>query len=160
MQSIRQLRQKLGDRGHQLIKTVPRRGYRLEVTLDTQPSKLVPAERESGAIERLRGFGAGFGAPLIHLRAGQVGKRRIWVAASGLLCALVALVYLLTPLPGPFAHTGLRPSLPPAALLFTTDDATRVAAIAVSKQLPLPAFQFANPPVIFPTVCGASSASG
>src|SRR5262245_16458241 len=36
VQSIRQLRQKLGDHGHQLIKTVPRRGYRLEGILDTQ----------------------------------------------------------------------------------------------------------------------------
>ena len=145
VQSIRQLRQKLGDQGHRLIKTVPRRGYRLEGTLDTQPSKPFPAERGAAAIERLRGFGTGLGAPLSHLRSGQVGKRRIWVAASGLLCVLVAVVYVLAPLPGPFAHTGLRPSLPPAALLFTTDDATRVAAIAVSKQLPLPAFQIREP---------------
>jgi DNA-binding winged helix-turn-helix (wHTH) protein len=33
VQSIRQLRQKLGDEGHRLIKTVPRRGYLLDVPI-------------------------------------------------------------------------------------------------------------------------------
>jgi DNA-binding winged helix-turn-helix (wHTH) protein len=140
VQSIRQLRQKLGDRGHRLIKTVPRRGYRLEATLDTEPSQSVAPEPGAAAIEQLRGIGAGFGAPLINVDA----KRHLWVAASGLLCVLVAVAYLLALIPGPFAHTGLM-APPSAARLFTTDDATRVAAIAVTKQLPLPAFQIREP---------------
>src|SRR5262245_39906741 len=47
VQCIRQLRQKLGDDAHRLIKTVPRRGYLLEATLDTQPPQVIPA-RQSG----------------------------------------------------------------------------------------------------------------
>jgi DNA-binding winged helix-turn-helix (wHTH) protein len=145
VQSIRQLRQKLGDEGHLLIKTVPRRGYRLEGTLDAQPPQSVPSERKATAIERPRGLGSGFGALLIHLRAGQAGRPHTWVAASSLLCVLVAVAYLLAPFPGPFAHSELRPPVPPATPLFTVDDATRIAAMAVGKQLPLPAFQIRQP---------------
>jgi DNA-binding winged helix-turn-helix (wHTH) protein len=151
VQSIRQIRQKLGDRGHELIKTVPRRGYRLEGTRDAQPSQSAPAEREAASIERLRGFGAGFGTLAVHLRARHIGKRRLWVAASGLACVLVAVVNLLFPFLGSFTHAGLRPPLPPAARLFTADDAARVAAIAAGKQMPLPAFQIREPAHDVPT---------
>jgi hypothetical protein len=46
-------------------------------------------------------------------------------------------------LPGLFAHS--TPPLPAATRLFTQDDAKRVAAVAVTKQLPLPAFQIREP---------------
>jgi DNA-binding winged helix-turn-helix (wHTH) protein len=141
VQSIRQIRQKLGDRGHELIKTVPRRGYRLEGALDAQPSQSLQAVREAAAIERPGGMGAGSGARLIHLRRRHVGKRHLWAAASGLLCVLAAVAYLLSP----FIRTALRPPSLPAAKLFTADDAARVTAIAASKGLPLPAFQIREP---------------
>jgi hypothetical protein len=78
---------------------------------------------------------------LAGLLQNQIGTRRAWAGAGGLLCVLLA----ATQLPGLFAHTAPRPPLPPASRLFTEDDAKRVAAIAVSKQLPLPAFQIREP---------------
>src|SRR5215475_9588211 len=54
VQSIGELRRALGDDGARLIKTIPRRGYRLDVTVsaatDTaQPALPAPAARSAGA---------------------------------------------------------------------------------------------------------------
>ena len=115
VQCIRELRQKLGDDTHRLIKTVPRRGYLLDATHSTPPSQSVPTDGATDLIERLPGFAASFGALLSPLRRGQAGKWRIWVAAGGLLCVLVAAAYMIALLLGPFAHSGLRPPLSPSA---------------------------------------------
>ena len=157
-QSIRQLRQKLGDHGHGLIKTVSRRGYRLEATLDAQPLQTVPPEQSASAIGRPRVLEAAFATSLMPLRAGRAAKRHIWMAASGFVCVVVAAVYLLAHMP--LAHTGLRVSPPAATLLFITDDAARIADIAKSKELPLPAFEIREPARDVPGTVRRFEASG
>ena len=144
VQSIRQVRQKLGDRGHELIKTVPRRGYRLESPLDAQFLPSVPPMPEAAAVERPGDDRAGFGALLMHVGGGERDKRYMGAVAGGLVCVLAAVAYLIAPFPLPFAHTPVE-AIRPAAALFTSDDATRVATVAASKQLPVPAFQIREP---------------
>ncbi len=137
VQSIRQLRQKLGDEARRLIKTVPRRGYLLEVT-PTGPSQSNLAERAPDVPQWLRRLLAKLGPLAGHLQ-NPIGSPRAWAGAAGLLCVLLATAQL----PGLFAHS-TRP-VPAATGLFTQDDAKRVAAVAESKQIPLPAFQIREP---------------
>ena len=67
VQCIRQLRQKIGDERHRLIKTVPRRGYRLETTVTTHAaapaSQSFSNEQAAGFLQRVQGLAARFGAP-------------------------------------------------------------------------------------------------
>jgi DNA-binding winged helix-turn-helix (wHTH) protein len=137
VQSIRQLRQKLGDEAHRVIKTVPRRGYLLEVA-PAEPSQSISAERAPDVLQWLRRLAAKLG-PLAGYLQNPIGSRRAWASAAGLLCVLAATAQLA----GLFARTA--PPLPPATQLFTQDDAKRVAAVAATKQLPLPAFQIREP---------------
>jgi DNA-binding winged helix-turn-helix (wHTH) protein len=137
VQSIRLLRQKLGDEAHRVIKTVPRRGYLLDVA-PTEPSQSVPVERAPHVRQWPRRLAAKLG-PLAGYLQYPMGSRRPWAGAVGLLCVLLATAQL----PGLFAHS--PPPLPAATRLFTQDDAGRVAALAVTKQLPLPAFQIRDP---------------
>jgi DNA-binding winged helix-turn-helix (wHTH) protein len=81
VQCIRELRRKLGDAGRELIKTVPRRGYLLDVE---EPSAQVSREQP-----------VGFVSPMYF------GKRFRWAAAMG--GALIAVVALLLPLPKLFS---------------------------------------------------------
>ncbi len=137
VQSIRQLRQKLGDGAHRVIKTVPRRGYLLEVG-PADPSQSVSVERALDAPQWLRRLVAKLG-PLAGYLQSPIGSRRAWAGAVGLLAVLLATAQL----PGLFAHS--TPPLPVGTRLFTQDDAERVAAVAATKQLSLPAFQIREP---------------
>jgi DNA-binding winged helix-turn-helix (wHTH) protein len=134
VQCIRQLRQKLGDEAHRLVKTVPRRGYLLEAA-PTGPAQSVPVGRAPDVLQWL----VPGGRALAGLLQNQIGSRRAWAGAAVLLCILLATAQL----PGLLARS--TAPLPPATQLFTQDDAKRVAAVAVSKQLPLPAFQIREP---------------
>jgi DNA-binding winged helix-turn-helix (wHTH) protein len=137
VQSIRQLRQKLGDEAHRVIKTVPRRGYLLEVT-PAEPSQSVSAERAPDILRWLPRLLSKLGRPTGYLQ-NPIGSRRAWAGAAGLLGVLLA----MNQLSGLFAHNS--EPLPAATPLFTQDDAGRVAAVAATKQLPLPAFQIREP---------------
>jgi DNA-binding winged helix-turn-helix (wHTH) protein len=142
VQCVRELRQKMGDDAHRLIKTVPRRGYVLEATITTQA--VVPAsqsfsgEQTAGFPQRMQGLVARFGAPHELLSGDRAGKQLIGLAASGLACLLLAAVYFLVSLWT--HHPPPRPSE-----LFTEADAMRVATIAADKQLPLPAIRILEP---------------
>src|ERR1700678_1331224 len=52
VQCIRELRHKLGDDGHRLIKTVPRRGYLMDIVLGPPPTDL-PGELTTSASQPL-----------------------------------------------------------------------------------------------------------
>jgi DNA-binding winged helix-turn-helix (wHTH) protein len=130
VQCIRELRDKLGDTDHRVIKTVPRRGYLLNVptTYPVDGFEYPPHAKSSGIA------GAGSGAAG---RIPQVLRRyslAVWAAAAVVACFVVAAVYL-----GPRL---LSPST--ANDLFTEHDARRIAAIAAEKELPLPPFQISR----------------
>ena len=151
VQCIRLLRQKLGDHDHNLIKTVPRRGYLLDATVTTPvpPSAAMTRTELSDA----PGGRAGSAGALRHtLHAIRASKLRAALAAVLLLCAVVPAIYLLTMIVHPAQdRTGLADAAllprqpPPASELFSTIDAQRVADLAASKQLPLPSFVIRRP---------------
>lgn len=127
VQCIRELRDKLGDTDHRLIKTVPRRGYLLNVS-STHPVdeiEYLPQARSS-RISGPGSDGSGHMPPMLRRRGAPM-----WTAAAVVSCFVVAAVYL-----------GARlVSTSTANDLFTQDDARRTAAIAAEKELPLPPFQ-------------------
>jgi len=99
VQCIRELRQKLGDNEHRLIKTVSRRGYLLDAKIAEPPRELLA--EQSAPVE------AGPNAAEPDLRPAVVNrsnrKRWLWGAAACLACVLFGLTYLLAgwPLPPP-----------------------------------------------------------
>jgi DNA-binding winged helix-turn-helix (wHTH) protein len=151
VQCIRELRVKLGDDKHHLIKTVPRRGYLLDTKVTIQSSE---APWDGAAMSE--GSPAGV-PPNVGKARGVLGllleeKWRRWVAIGSLLTGALGVVSLLALL----AHTGLTrgavvetlsvsPQLPVANELFTAGDAKRISELAMKKQLPLPEFQIGKP---------------
>jgi DNA-binding winged helix-turn-helix (wHTH) protein len=129
VQCIRELRDKLGDTDHRLIKTVPRRGYLLNAPV-TQPAD-APADLQPAQFAiAAPASGARAAVPPMPRRYGAARS----MAALVIGCCVVAAVY--------FAHGWLSAS--PANDLFTQHDARRVAAIAAEKGLPLPPFQISR----------------
>jgi len=152
VQCIRELRQKLGDDEHRLIKTVSRRGYLLDATVSA------PLAQDAGSSLRPKGFPA-VATQLVVPRSGDLRNWRFWSAASvAFLCVLAGAAYLIDPFartqakqqteakdPGIVnVHTASFQLSPPGAL-FTASDAKRVAELADKKQLPVPAFEIRTP---------------
>jgi DNA-binding winged helix-turn-helix (wHTH) protein len=126
VQCIRELRDKLGDTDHRLIRTVPRRGYLLDATgtqSDDAPEDLVRTQFEISAP-----------APKARSATPSIPRRyrpARWAAALVAAGCIIAAAY--------FGYHRLSPST--ANVLFTEHDARRIAAIATEKELPLPPFQ-------------------
>lgn len=128
VQCIRELRDKLGDTEHRLIKTVPRRGYLLDA------NSILPGDEDNRPPDSARRDAAPDDKNSTAEARRPPRRRRGTVLAAGLVlaaCVVAAAVYALV-------HVLTSPS--PNAL-FTAGDARRAAAIAGEKQLPLPAFQ-------------------
>jgi len=152
VQCIGELRQKLGDDEHRLIKTVSRRGY----LLDAGVSAPLAQDARSGLKPESPPTIA---AELIVPRPGDLRNWRPWYAASlAFLCVLAGAVYLVDPpartqakqqtaakdvTVGSAYPASLR--LSPPSVLFTASDAKRVAELADKKQLPVPAFEIRTP---------------
>ncbi len=104
VQCIRELRQKLGDDAHRLIKTVSRRGYLLDVTL------LAEAPRSAGqpALPVPQKFTTAPDVRRHVLRTIAASEVRIWfAAAAGLACvASILLLAWLAAIPGRIGMTG------------------------------------------------------
>jgi len=152
VQCIRELRQKLGDDEHRLIKTVSRRGYLLDASVSglaqDAGSRLRPESTPTIATQLVA-------VP----RSGDFRNWRFWSAGSAaFLCVLAGAVYLLDPLARTQAKqvadakdpgvanvypTSLR--LSPPGALFTASDAQRIAELADKKNLPVPAFEIRVP---------------
>jgi hypothetical protein len=122
MQCIRELRNKLGDQDHSLIKTVPRRGYILDAEPASPGRPALKAAHSSGLRQPLHWIGAHFGA--------QGRTRQISIVAVALVFLALSVGYILTSF-----------TAPGRSELFMPADAHRVAAVADSKGLPLPPFE-------------------
>jgi DNA-binding winged helix-turn-helix (wHTH) protein len=128
VQCIRELRNKLGDADHSLIKTVPRRGYLLDASM---------AARQSG--ERADQPSPHPIPVLPHASAPSPGiaqalrrcSPRVWGVAAAVVCLAVGATFL--------SARWLSPST--ASEFFNQDNARHVAAIATDKELPLPPFE-------------------
>jgi len=141
VQCIRELRQKLGDADHALIKTVPRRGYLLDVG-----KSATPVTPESPNTFVTIPAGALVQASIGQVLLGQalwdaVFTRRFrWLAAAGaVLGAVLAAVVVLASLPRS------APLVPAPRDLVSDLDAKRVAELAAEKDLPIPPFNIASP---------------
>jgi DNA-binding winged helix-turn-helix (wHTH) protein len=152
VQCIGELRQKLGDNEHRLIKTVSRRGYLLDASVSAQlaqnaGSSLRPESPPTIATQ------------LVVPRSGDLRNLRFWCAASvAFLCILAGAAYLIDPLARTQAKhkteakdlsvANVYPAslrLSPPGALFTASDAKRVAELADKKHLPVPAFEIRTP---------------
>ncbi|QOZ37312.1 winged helix-turn-helix domain-containing protein [Bradyrhizobium sp. CCBAU 53421] len=134
VQCVRELRLKLRDDDHRIIKTVSRRGYRL----DAEP--VLPSyHHEQSNVPRATSTSRGVAVRLAALPR--------WLLVSSLsMIALAALVAL------PIAD-GMRHPLaelvnwlaPQDRGIVPDRDVERIAALAAEKQLPLPAFRVRAP---------------
>ncbi|WP_094194230.1 winged helix-turn-helix domain-containing protein [Bradyrhizobium viridifuturi] len=135
VQCIRELRLKLRDDEHRIIKTVSRRGYRL----DAEP---VPPsdDHELRSVPRPASTSRGVAARLAALPR--------WLLVSGL--SVIAFAALAT---APLIADRMRHPLaelvnwlaPSDHGIVPDQDVERIAALAVEKQLPLPAFRIRAP---------------
>lgn len=125
VQCIRELRGKLGDTDHTLIRTVPRRGYLLDVSKDL-------ASRESAE--------AASAAAAPPEALAPPAWRRPWYAGwhTGSVVAVIIAALALGSVP-----TDKQVSPPPRDLVSATD-ARRLAQLAAEKELPLPAFHITS----------------
>ena len=116
-QCIRELRSKLSDHDHRLIKTLPRRGYLLDVPVTTHPVR--PS--------------ADVAADTLAVKPWR-RSRLLYSGASVFLCLAIA-------------ATGLWaswPRFPRANELFTIADLSHVETIAADKEIPLPEFRISQ----------------
>lgn len=128
VQCIRELRKKLGDDGHRLIKTVPRRGYRFDSTVTAFTSQTPPSSR-SLADDRTV-------TPSHWRRMAERWERPPWMmTALGVLFGALTAAWLA------LARSGDGPP----TRLFTEADARRVTEIADLKELPVPEFRVYEP---------------
>ena len=141
VQCIRELRQKLGDADHALIKTVPRRGYLLDIgkpaapVAPAMPDALVTIPASASAPESV-------GRILLGRAVAGLRLRRVAAAGAVLGTALIAaVVWVSLPRAGLIAP-------PPHELvsgLVSDLDAKRMAELAAEKDLPIPPFNIASP---------------
>jgi DNA-binding winged helix-turn-helix (wHTH) protein len=131
VQCIGELRHKLGDEAHRLIKTVPRRGYLLDVPCRTSPAGEFVDEPALGPLDSSRPAAR---APRRIVGALRERKWLVGAGAAAIVCSALGAAYLSV---GLFA-----PST--ASELFLQEDARRVAAIAADKEIPLPPFQISR----------------
>ncbi|HWO37718.1 MAG TPA: winged helix-turn-helix domain-containing protein, partial [Candidatus Acidoferrum sp.] len=101
-QCIRELRSKLGDVDHKLIKTVSRRGYLLDATVSTEAAQHLP---DGSAVALSEATQTQPGMPQ-RVRTIRSHKLRAWaVALAVLLCAAWSATYLAG-WPMPLANSG------------------------------------------------------
>jgi DNA-binding winged helix-turn-helix (wHTH) protein len=129
VQCIRELRQRLGDTDHTLIKTVPRRGYLLNASeiapalaLAAVPREAAPAHEDAAPQEA-----APAPAAARPWYRGELGR---WAAAA--LVAVMALGSI--PLARAFSPQNLVSAV----------DVRRVADLAAAKELPIPPFRITS----------------
>lgn len=130
VQCVRELRQKLGDDAHQLIKTVSRRGYLFDAVV-TPATSIAPSD-SIGVITP-----PATAPPARSARSGRVGA---WWTGGALLCgAAVLLGAYLQRLPSRidrFFSTPIQLSAPVTQ---------HIAALAAEKGLPVPEFHILAP---------------
>jgi formylglycine-generating enzyme required for sulfatase activity len=97
VQCIRELRQKLGDERHRLIKTVPRRGYMLDAILLGLPARDLSKEPASGASGSSRDAAESLSAAGRFKRLLSVRDTPMWLGVVvGVICAAFGAMYLIS----------------------------------------------------------------
>ena len=147
VQCIRELRHKLGDDNHRLIRTMHRRGYLLDAEV-AGPAPQAPGDRSASPMESPRVVSSSLDEPRRAPRSSMMQKYYLPLAAAGLSAAMLGAIYVY--LLAPLSQTGstridavetVPPPLPVANALLTADDARQIRELAIQKQLPLPDFQ-------------------
>lgn len=145
VQCIRELRNKMGDDTHLLIRTVHRRGYLLDAEVTGQTPQAFGG-RSASPMSPPRAVSANLYEPRPASPCSfMIQKRYLPLAAAALVTAVlgIASVNILSPLtrngsmrvdvietaPAPHSHA-----------LLTADDTRRIRELAFQKQLPLPDF--------------------
>ena len=149
VQCIRELRDKIGDDTHRLIRTVHRRGYLLDAKVKG-PAQQEPGHHSAAPMASPRAVSPNLDELRQAPRSPLMKKWYPSLAAASFSVALlgVAYAFLLTP-PTHITQTRIdvvdtvpvSPQLPGANELFTAEDAKRVSELAVKKELPLPVYQ-------------------
>ncbi|GKQ55246.1 winged helix-turn-helix domain-containing protein [Bradyrhizobium sp. Ce-3] len=135
VQCIRELRQKLRDDDHRIIKTVSRRGYRL----DAEPA---PPSHDHGPQDVLREPSTAGG---VAMRLAALPR---WLLVVGLSVIAFAALASARPIAGGMWHplAQLANWLAPQDHGIVPDqDVERITALAAEKQLPLPAYRVHAP---------------
>ncbi|WP_051346096.1 winged helix-turn-helix domain-containing protein [Bradyrhizobium sp. th.b2] len=135
VQCIRELRLKLRDDDHRIIKTVSRRGYRLDAKPISASHEHAPRDA-AGATSAPRAV------------AGRLAVFPRWLLVAGLSAIAFAALAFVPPI-----ANGMRHPLAELANWFAPQDhgivpdqdVERITALAVEKQLPLPAFRVHAP---------------
>ena len=100
VQCIRELREKLGDDAHQLIKTMPRRGYLLDAKATSIPLSSVSDGLQVTPREAPQSAAEGHGAASSIRDAVSTQRRRVWIAAVvTLACVSLAALYTAVQMP-------------------------------------------------------------
>jgi formylglycine-generating enzyme len=95
VQCIRELRHKLGDDHHRLIKTMSRRGYLLDVAISAQEPQSLSEGSAATSPEEAQTPAAKPGVPPRVSRMNAARKLRLWAtAAAGLICFALVALYL------------------------------------------------------------------
>ncbi len=135
VQCIRELRLKLRDHDHRIIKTVPRRGYRL----DAEPLPSSHQDVPQNAPRR---------TPVLQAVTGRFAGLPRW----SLVASLSVVVFMALASVPPIANGMRHPLEELANWLAPQDhgivplpDVDRITALAVEKQLPLPTFRVRAP---------------
>ncbi|MFB9266706.1 transcriptional regulator [Bradyrhizobium erythrophlei] len=135
VQCIRELRLKLRDDDHRIIKTVSRRGYRL----DAEPIPLSQEHGSQNVPRRTCTFG---------VVAGRLAMFSRWLLVAGLSVIAFAALAFVPPIANGMRHplAELANWLAPQDHgIVSNQDLERITALAVEKQLPLPAFRIRAP---------------
>ena len=138
VQCIRELRLKLGDVDHRLIRTVSRRGYRL----DARPIPLSAAPDVQTAAPLAQAMPVVSASPLRLFRLPR------WSLAVGLSVMAFAALVSASPIASAMRHplTELAHWLAPQEQgIVPAPDMESITALAVEKQLPIPAFHVRAP---------------
>ncbi|MES2959220.1 MAG: winged helix-turn-helix domain-containing protein [Pseudomonadota bacterium] len=112
VQAIGDIRRLLGATGHELLRTVPRRGYLLSL-MPTGEAGTSPVVTPTTVSPRAMQTEA---SPLAPARSGQARRRRAWAAAAALLALALVLAVTLLPREAPLSPRSL------AILPFESDD--------------------------------------
>jgi formylglycine-generating enzyme required for sulfatase activity len=117
VQCIRELRHKLGDDDHRLIKTVSRRGYLLDATVSAQAPQSLSDGSAVTPSEGPQKLATKLDVPRRVLSTIPAHKLRMWGAiAAGLMCVALGAIYLRgwpTPVAKP-GHVSLAKNAPAA----------------------------------------------
>jgi DNA-binding winged helix-turn-helix (wHTH) protein len=130
VQCIRELRQKLGDIDHTMIRTVPRRGYLLNARKDVAGEDMADKDLPDIALAAT--------VPPDGSATGALPRR--WHAGTPARWAAAIVVVALALASGP----ATRSVSPPARDLVSAADARHLAQLAAEKDLPLPAFHITS----------------